>query len=145
MRFQHALLLQKQQAREEERQREGQQALRRAAAFVDEHYALWSASRDPLGESYGRILEVQSRLAALASAPLEEDSHGDTEGHPLPGATSSDGRQQAVAEEVAVAAEDGEREEERGDDLAAIIVRHENAESHLNQTSFKLYRKLRFG
>jgi hypothetical protein len=62
MRFQDALLLQKQQAEQAERQTESQRRLERAAMDVDANFKSWLQFRDPFTESHERIMVFQRQV-----------------------------------------------------------------------------------
>lgn len=80
MRYQDALLLQKQQAEDEERQLERRRRLETVAQTVESHYAHWLRFRDPFGESYQRIRRTLQDSSSQSNSSL------------LTGGTSLEGR-----------------------------------------------------
>jgi hypothetical protein len=75
MRFQDALLLQKQQAEQEERHKEAQSRLEKVAEQVDRHFNYWLQYRDPFGESHSRIKTLYTDLTGVPSNGSSRSLH----------------------------------------------------------------------
>lgn len=146
MRYQDALLLQKQQAEKEERQREAQRQLEKVAAKVEERYHYWLQCRDPFAESRRRIETLLSPtrgtaittgnsgavgVAAARSTPALHLQQALPPRSRSPSSPSSSGHSLPLSEQQNAA---GTREPS---------VRHATAASDLDPTAFSLYRKLR--
>ena len=139
MRYQDALLLQKQQAEKEERQREAQRQLEKVAAKVEERYNYWLQCRDPFAESRRRIEALLSPTRTVAISATGSTAARSTptlhqQQFPPPRSRSpSSGHSIPLLPEQNNAAT-GAREPS---------VRHATAASDLDPTAFSLYRKLR--
>lgn len=126
MRYQDALLLQKQQAEKDERHREAQRQLEEVAAKVDVQYNYWLNFRDPFAESQQRIEALLSPMReATLNGSSGEASRSNTSVHGIP--LPSNGSGQSLEQS-------GTREPS---------VRHMSATSDLDPTAFSLYRKLK--
>lgn len=142
MRYQDALLLQKQQAEKEERQREAQRQLEKVAAKVEERYNYWLQCRDPFAESRRRIEALLSptrnvAISATGSTAVRSTPTLQQQQQQFPPprsrSPSSSGHSIPLLLEQNNAAT-GTREPS---------VRHAAAASDLDPTAFSLYRKLR--
>lgn len=115
MRFQDALLLQKQQAEQEERLSEAQRRLEQAAASVDDNFKYCLQRCDPFEESYRRIMNLQKQVTGQSDASESLPS----------GSTRSVKHYNGSSPE--------------------LTIRHLNEATDLDSTSFNLFRKLKYG
>lgn len=127
MRFQDNLLLQKQHAEELVRQQVAQTILDEASTRIQAVYQARKKFRDPIEESRARIKALQRRAASACAS----------------GSSSS----QQTAYEVYTNRKHGStgNQQQQDNAIKEVTVRHLNDHANLNQTAFRLYRKLRFG
>lgn len=115
MRFQDSLLLQKQQAEQEERQKQSQHRLEQAASSVEDNFKYWLQFRDPFKESLERITALQKQVTGQS-----EHSEGFTGGS-LRSLRHPNGS------------------------CPELTIRHLNESADLDPTAFNLFRKLKYG
>ena len=123
MRFQDALLLQKQQAEQTERQHEAQARLEKVASQINAHFDYWCQFRDPFEESRRRIQQSSPNLGSEQLIPSGGEG-GSKKSGSVPSSSS------------------GSAPKGTPDTIMGKPV-EDNAD--LNSTAFNLYRKLKFG
>lgn len=143
MRFQDALLLQKQQAEQRERQQEAQARLEEVARHVHAQFNYWCQFRDPFAESRRRILTLQQELAAAATGRSPSNASGTSLETGSSGGRSTGNRGGRVA--IPLSSGHMSAEEQQLLSAAEMTVRHQDQVSDLNPTAFSLYRKLKYG
>lgn len=121
MRFQDALLLQKQQAEQTERQHEAQVRLEKVASQINAHFDYWCQFRDPFEESRRRI---QQPAPNRGNEQLVLSSEGSNKKSGSVPSSSPDSAPKGTSD---------------------IMGKHADDNADLNSTAFNLYRKLKFG
>lgn len=120
MRFQDALLLQKQQAEQEASHQEAQERLEQVARHVEDHYQHWLRFRDPFAESMQRI---QDLYCALTGNKEDSGSGG-----------STNSLRVSLHSNKSLTDVSGGKE---------VTVQHENGPADLDPTTFNLFRRLK--
>lgn len=136
MRFQDNLLLQKQQAEQEARQREAQQKLEVVAQRVNAHFDYWSQYRDPFLESQERIMALQKSLPTTIQ-PFEDPPLPPY--HQVPSGSSTRSLRRNFS------GNNGSIPDQNGSNNRDVTVHHVDERAELNPTAFNLYRKLKYG
>lgn len=144
MRFQDALLLQKQQAEQKERQQEAQTRLEEVARHVHAQFNYWCQFRDPFAESRRRILALQQELATAAvTGRPPSNASGTSLETGSSGSRSTGSRGGRVV--MTLSSNQVSAGEPQSLPAAEVTVRHQDQVSDLDPTAFSLYRKLKYG